>query len=124
MRLSLPSTSNAGLGHESSAVIELVLDRGEVVAGDRRSSFCEAELALKSSDSAALFDRKQERRRHRHFIAALESLQDELGMLNDMVTAPAVLTGLGIGDASDAVAVLFPRSKGRSWTRPGTPVRR
>jgi len=59
----------------------------------------------------ALFDRKRERRRYRHFIAALEDLQDELGMLNDMVTAPAVLTGLGIGDASGAVAVLFPGSK-------------
>jgi CHAD domain-containing protein len=59
----------------------------------------------------ALFDRKRERRRYRHFIAALEDLQDELGMLNDMVTAPAVLTGLGIGDASGAVALLFPGSK-------------
>lgn len=59
----------------------------------------------------ALFDRKRERRRDRHFIAALEDLQDDLGMLNDMVTAPAVLTGLGIGDASGAVALLFPGSK-------------
>ena len=37
------------------AVIEMVLDRGHVVAGDRRSSICEIELELKSGGSAALF---------------------------------------------------------------------
>lgn len=37
------------------ATIELVLDRGEVVAGDRRSPVCEIELELKSGDPAALF---------------------------------------------------------------------
>jgi CHAD domain-containing protein len=60
---------------------------------------------------AALFDRKQERRRYRHFIAALEGLQDELGNLNDLVTAPAILTGLGIGDPPGAMALLFPGNK-------------
>lgn len=59
----------------------------------------------------ALFDRKRERRRYRHFIAALEDLQDELGALNDMVTAPAVLTGLGIGDAAGAMTLFFPGGK-------------
>jgi triphosphatase len=60
---------------------------------------------------AALFDRKRQRRRYRHFITALEGLQDELGALNDLVTAPAVLTGLGIGDPPDGMALLFSGSK-------------
>lgn len=60
---------------------------------------------------AALFDRKRKRRRYKHFIAALEGLQDELGALNDLVTAPAVLTRLGIGDTPDAMALLFPGSR-------------
>lgn len=37
------------------ATIELVLDRGEVVAGDRRSPLCEIELELKRGSTAALF---------------------------------------------------------------------
>lgn len=37
------------------AQIELVLDRGEIVAGDRRTPVCEIELELKSGDPAALF---------------------------------------------------------------------
>lgn len=40
---------------EGDAIIELVLDRGEVVAGERRSPVCEIELELKSGDPAALF---------------------------------------------------------------------
>lgn len=41
---------------EGDATIEVVLDRGEVVADDRRTEFCEIELELKSGDRAALFD--------------------------------------------------------------------
>ncbi|MEP7004745.1 MAG: CHAD domain-containing protein [Sphingomonas bacterium] len=41
--------------HEGGAAIELVLDRGEVVAADRRSPICEVELELKSGEAAALF---------------------------------------------------------------------
>ena len=37
------------------ATIEMVLDRGHVAVGDRRSSICEIELELKSGGSAALF---------------------------------------------------------------------
>jgi inorganic triphosphatase YgiF len=59
----------------------------------------------------ALFDRKRERRRYKRFIPALEALQDELGALNDLVTAPDILTGLDIADAPGAVALLFPGSK-------------
>jgi len=40
---------------ESGATIELVLDRGDVVVGERRSPVCEIELELKSGDPAALF---------------------------------------------------------------------
>lgn len=40
---------------EDGATIELVLDRGEVVAGDRQSPICEAELELKRGEPAALF---------------------------------------------------------------------
>lgn len=41
---------------ESGATIELALDRGEVVCGDRRSPFCEIELELKAGKRAPLFD--------------------------------------------------------------------
>lgn len=40
---------------EEEATIELVLDRGEVVTGDLRSSICEIELELKDGNPAALF---------------------------------------------------------------------
>jgi triphosphatase len=38
------------------ATIELALDRGEVVSGDRHSSICEIELELKAGNPATLFD--------------------------------------------------------------------
>lgn len=41
---------------EGEAIIEVVLDRGEVVAGDRKTPVCEIELELKSGGHAALFD--------------------------------------------------------------------
>lgn len=40
---------------EGGATIELVIDRGEAVEGDRRSDICEIELELKAGDPAALF---------------------------------------------------------------------
>jgi|CXWL01.1.fsa_nt_gi inorganic triphosphatase YgiF len=40
---------------EGDAAIELVLDRGEIIAGDRRIPVCEIELELKEGDPAALF---------------------------------------------------------------------
>jgi len=48
---------------------------------------------------AKLFERKKERRRHRRFVSALEALQDQLGALNDLVTAPRLLEKLGITQA-------------------------
>lgn len=41
--------------NEGGTVFELVLDRGEVIAAERRSAICEIELELKSGDPAALF---------------------------------------------------------------------
>ncbi|MBV2149951.1 CHAD domain-containing protein [Sphingobium sp. AS12] len=55
---------------------------------------------------AALYERKRERRRHKQFVGALEALQDQLGALNDLATAPDVLNGLGLADDPQAVALL------------------
>lgn len=55
---------------------------------------------------AALFERKPEKRRHKRFIEALETLQDELGALNDLATAPEVLKRLGIAKSPGADALL------------------
>jgi inorganic triphosphatase YgiF len=43
-----------------------------------------------------LFDADRERRRYKRFIAALEDLQDQLGALNDLATAPEVIGNLGL----------------------------
>lgn len=59
----------------------------------------------------ALFDRKRERRQYKHFVSVMEALQEQLGALNDMVTASDVFTTLGIGDETSAVALLFPDDK-------------
>ena len=60
---------------------------------------------------ATLFDRKRERRRYKHFIVALEPLQEQLGALNDLATARDALTKLGICDESRTSASLFPVKK-------------
>lgn len=62
---------------------------------------------------ASLFERKHERRRYRRFVAALEALQDRLGALNDLATAPGVLEELGIADDPDAAKLL---ARGRKKT--------
>jgi inorganic triphosphatase YgiF len=46
----------------------------------------------------SLFDDKRGARRHKHFIAAMEELQDHLGYLNDLATGPGVLETLGLQD--------------------------
>lgn len=43
-----------------------------------------------------LFDAKRERRRYKRFVAALKGLQNQLGALNDLATAPEVIGKLGI----------------------------
>lgn len=45
---------------------------------------------------------KAEAKRHRRFIAALEGLQDQLGSLNDLVTAPEMLAALELSDVAGA----------------------
>jgi len=61
---------------------------------------------------AGLFERKNETRRHRRFVKALEALQDQLGALNDLATAPDVLKKLGVADDPGA-ADLLARGKKR-----------
>ena len=60
---------------------------------------------------AAQFDRKRQRRQYKRFIAALEALQEALGTLNDLMTAPAALNQLGIANSPDTMAMLFPDSR-------------
>ncbi len=55
---------------------------------------------------ASLFERKRDKRRYKRFIAALEALQDELGALNDLATAPEVLEKLGVADDPEASTLL------------------
>ncbi|EXS69507.1 CYTH and CHAD domain-containing protein [Sphingobium sp. Ant17] len=55
---------------------------------------------------AALFERKREKQRYRRFLAVLEELQDQLGLLNDLATAPRLLETLGIADDHDASMLL------------------
>lgn len=62
---------------------------------------------------ADLFDRKNEKRRHKRFVQALEALQDQLGALNDLATAPEVLKKLGVTDDPAAADLLAPGKKGK-----------
>ncbi|WP_199257412.1 CYTH and CHAD domain-containing protein [Paracoccus binzhouensis] len=54
---------------------------------------------------APLFPEKRRRRRAARFLDALEALQDRMGALNDLATAPALITRLGLQD-DPATAVL------------------
>lgn len=47
---------------------------------------------------ASLFDSKKSRRRHKRFIKVMETLQDQLGTVNDLAMRPHVLEKLGIED--------------------------
>jgi inorganic triphosphatase YgiF len=55
---------------------------------------------------ASLFDEKKSRRRYARFIAALEDMQDHLGVLNDLATAPDEIRKLGLEGDPDAQALL------------------
>lgn len=55
---------------------------------------------------AGLFPDKREKRRMKKFLAALGTVQDQLGALNDLATTPAVLGQLGIANAPGAAALL------------------
>ena len=63
-------------------------------------------LRYASEFFAALFDAKRERRRYKRFIAALEELQDQLGAVNDLATAPEVIFRLGIEGDPEAESLL------------------
>src|SRR3546814_11189111 len=63
-------------------------------------------LRYASEFFTSLFDRKRERRRHKKFVAALEGVQDKLGALNDLATAPQLLEQLGLADDPNAARLL------------------
>jgi triphosphatase len=54
---------------------------------------------------AALYQRKQDHRRHKRFVATLSELQDQLGALNDLATAPEVLDKLGLTNGPGAASL-------------------
>ena len=60
---------------------------------------------------AALFGRKREAARQKHFVAALNELQDQLGALNDLVTAREVLNRLGLKNDPKTAPLLATREK-------------
>lgn len=62
---------------------------------------------------APLFERKRQKRRHKTFLSALEALQDHLGALNDLATAPELLARLGL-DSDHAAAALLEPGKDRA----------
>ncbi|UVK48558.1 inorganic triphosphatase (plasmid) [Mesorhizobium sp. AR07] len=49
-----------------------------------------------------LYQSKAEAKRHRRFIMVMEDLQDQLGGLNDLATAPDMLAGLELSDVAGA----------------------
>ena len=59
-----------------------------------------------------LFPEKRERRRRKHFVDALEDLQDRMGALNDLVGAPQLLHDLGLAEAPEAVGIADRERKG------------
>ncbi|KHL26387.1 ceramide glucosyltransferase [Croceibacterium mercuriale] len=63
-------------------------------------------LRYASEFFAALFDGKKQRRRHKRFVGALEDLQDQLGALNDLATAPEVIRELGLEGQAGTDALL------------------
>ena len=60
---------------------------------------------------ASLFERKGEKRRYKRFVRALQALQDQLGLLNDLAAAPAVLEKLGMTNEDDARELLGSSTK-------------
>jgi CHAD domain-containing protein len=55
---------------------------------------------------ATLLEKKGEKRRYKRFVRALQSLQDQLGSMNDLATAPVVLEKLGMTNDVDARELL------------------
>ena len=63
-------------------------------------------LRYASEFFAVLFDHKPARKRHKRFVSALAALQDELGHLNDLATAPEEMRKLGLEDDMQAKSLL------------------
>jgi len=63
-------------------------------------------LRYASEFFASLFGGKREQRRQRRFVAALEDLQDRLGTLNDLASAPGVLDKLQLMNEPGASELL------------------
>lgn len=61
----------------------------------------------------SVFSSKKRSRRYEKFVGSLEKLQDQLGALNDMATAPTVLDRLGLRDAPGAKSLLAHRKKSK-----------
>jgi triphosphatase len=68
-------------------------------------------LRYASEFFTAFFERKQGRRRYKTFVDILEDLQDQLGHLNDIATASAVLAKLDALDVDGASAVVAPSGR-------------
>jgi triphosphatase len=60
---------------------------------------------------ASLFEGKRRKRRHKHFLDALEALQDHLGALNDLAVTASVLSRLGLDKEPGAVSLLATAEK-------------
>ena len=63
-------------------------------------------LRYASEFLTSLFSSKQAERRYAKFIKTMEQLQDELGLLNDMATAPTVIHNLELDSHPDAESLL------------------
>lgn len=68
-------------------------------------------LRYASEFFTALFERKWGRRRYKAFVEILEDLQDQLGCLNDMATASAVLAQLNALEVPGASALVAPTGR-------------
>ena len=79
---------------------------GKVGDEERHEARIEAKkLRYATEFFASLFPRKKSVRRHRAFYDALETLQSQLGDLNDLATAPLVLAELGLAGTATAEAL-------------------
>jgi len=59
-------------------------------------------LRYASEFFAGLFGKKRQQRRRGRFIAALEEMQEGLGTLNDIVSAPVILAEMGLSGGEEA----------------------
>jgi inorganic triphosphatase YgiF len=85
----------------------------ETIDDDARHEVRKAAKKLRYSAEfyAGLYDRKRQLSRHKDFVAALTDLQDQLGALNDLVTAREVLDGLGLAKDPQSAKLLGATSK-------------